>query len=250
LRSMWDAVIGRRVLQRWPRSTCEQRLLGLFGKETVIMMATEGAGARDRTTVDWRRAEFVLTLLGFLGFVTALIKIGTVYDGLPAHPLIIHVPVVLIPLSIVGALACVTRPQWFDRYGVLLCLVSIVGMSSIFLAMNAGSALQGILHLTGEPARLISEHSQAAGILAVIFVAFTATLILTFSAERINGPMGATGLVFADRILGARRTQITLRVILVALALASAYMVFRVGDLGAKAVWLQKVQAAERASHG
>jgi hypothetical protein len=215
-------------------------------------MATQIAARRDTNGVDWRRAEFVLTLLGFVGFITALIKIGTVYDGLPAHPLIIHVPVVLIPLSILGALACVYRPQWFDRYGILLCLISIVGMSSIFLAMNAGSALQGILHLTGQPAHLISEHSQAAGILAVIFVGFTAILILTFSAERISGTMGPTGLIAADRLLGTARTRLALRIILVVLALASAYMVFRVGDLGAKAVWLQKVEAAkaQRASTG
>jgi hypothetical protein len=212
-------------------------------------MATESVGAQEQSRVDWLRAEFVLTLLGFLGFVTALIKITTVYDGLPAHPLIIHVPVVLIPLSIAGALACVARPQWFGRYGILLCLVSIVGMSSIFLAMNAGSALRGLLHLTGQPAHLISEHSQAANILAIIFVAFTAILILTFSAERIAGPLGPTGLVVADRILGTRRAQITLRIVLILLALASAYMVFRVGDLGAKAVWLEKIQAAEHANH-
>lgn len=198
------------------------------------------------TGVDWRRAEFVLALLGVIGFVTALIKITTIYDGLPAHPLIIHVPVVLIPLSILGALACITRPEWFERYGILLCLISIVAMSSIFLAMNAGSALQGLLHLTGEPAHLINEHSQAAGILAVIFVAFTAILILTFSAERITGAEGPTGFAVADRLLGTHRSQLALRVTLVVLALASAYMVFRVGDLGAKAVWLQKLQAAER----
>jgi hypothetical protein len=213
------------------------------------MMAMTTESVRGRPRVDWRRAEFVLTVLGFLGFITAAIKITTVYDGLPAHPLIIHVPVILIPLSILGALACVSRPQWFDRYGILLCLTSIVAMSSIFLAMRAGSALEGVLHLTGEPAHLISEHSHAATILAVIFVAFTAILILTFSAERITDHMGPTGLVVADRVLGTRRTQITLRVVLVVLAVASAYMVFRVGDLGAKAVWLEKMQAAERASH-
>jgi hypothetical protein len=120
--------------------------------------------------------------------------------------LIAALPVVLIPLSIAGALACVARPRWLDRYGILLCLISIVGMSSIFLAMNAGSTLQGILHLTGQPAHLISEHSQAAGILAAVFVAFTAVLILTFSAERINGSQGPTGLGFADRALGAPRS--------------------------------------------
>ena len=100
-------------------------------------MATDSTTTRVITGVDWRRAEFVLTLLAFLGFITVAIKITTVYAGLPAHPLIVHVPVVLIPLSIIGALACVSRPAWFGRYGILLCSMAIVAMSSIFLAMQA-----------------------------------------------------------------------------------------------------------------
>ncbi len=207
-------------------------------------MTTDTVGPRDRSAVDWRRAEFILTLFGFLGFVTVAIKITTVYDGLPAHPLIIHVPVVLIPLSIFGALACVMRPVWFVRYGILLCCVAIVAMSSIFLAMQAGSALRGLLHLRGQAAHLINEHSQAAHILAFVFIAFTAILILTFSATRISGEMGPTGLSIVDRTLSARSTLLVLRVVLIVLAFAAAFWVFRVGDLGAKAVWQQRVQAA------
>jgi uncharacterized membrane protein len=208
-------------------------------------MTTDSTTTRAANRVDWKRAEFVLTLLGFLGFVTAAIKITTVYDGLPAHPLIIHVPVVLIPLSIVGALACVYRPAWFTRYGILLCCIAIVAMSSTFLAMQAGSALQGLLHLQGQAAHLIHEHSQAANILAIVFIAFTAILILTFAATRISGEMGPTGLTFVDHTLSSRSTLVTLRVLLVVLALVAAVCVFRVGDLGAKAVWQQRVQAAQ-----
>lgn len=211
-------------------------------------MTTETVGAPRRSSVDWRRAEFILTLLGFLGFLTAGIKITTVYDSLPAHPLIIHVPVVLIPLSILGALACLVRPDWLVRYGILLCSVSIVAMSSIFLAMQSGSALRGLLHLQGQAAHLVSQHSQAAKILAFVFVAFTAILILTFAATRISGEMGPTGLSIADRILSSRSTLLTLRALLVVLALAGAFCVFRVGDLGAKAVWQQRVQAAQSVS--
>jgi predicted membrane protein DUF2231 len=209
------------------------------------MALTNALEAPDRPKVDWRRAEFILTLFGFLGFVTVAIKITTVYDGLPAHPLIIHVPVVLIPLSILGALASVVRPAWLVRYGILLCSVSIVAMSSIFLAMQAGSGLRGLLHLHGQAAHLINEHSQAANVLAFVFIAFTAILILTFSATRISGEMGPTGLPIVDRMLSARSTLPVLRVLLVVLAVAGAFFVFRVGDLGAKAVWQQRVQAAQ-----
>ncbi|WP_249018973.1 DUF2231 domain-containing protein [Conexibacter sp. S30A1] len=185
---------------------------------------------------DWRRAEFVLTGLAFLGFITVGIKIRTIYAGLPAHPLFIHVPVVLIPLSVLGALACVARPDWFDRYGILLCLCSIVAMSSIFLAMQAGVALLASLRLTGFRLVLVREHEAAAHVLAVAFTLFTACLILTFSAYRISGGW-PTGLAIADDILGSRAIYLLLRVGLVVLALVSAYMVYKVGDLGARAVW-------------
>jgi hypothetical protein len=210
-------------------------------------MTTDSSAVRSSPRrVDWRRAEFVLTGLGFVGFITLGIRIKTIYSGLPAHPLFIHVPVVLIPVTVLGALACIARPSWFDRYGILLCLCGIVAMSSIFLAMEAGAALEGALHLVGQPAQLIHEHSHAAHILAIVFVLFTAVLILTFSAHRISGGM-PTGLGIADALLGSKARYVALRVALVVLALVCAYYVYRVGDLGAKAVWAGRLQAA---AHG
>jgi hypothetical protein len=207
-------------------------------------MATESGGVHRGSGVDWRRAEFALTGLGFLGFVTLAIRIRTVYGDLPAHPLFIHVPVVLIPLSVLGALLLVARPRWQDQFGILLCLCAIVAMSSIFLAMQAGAALEGALHLQGRAALLISDHSKWAHYLAFTFVAFTAILILTFSAHRISAG-NPTGLGLADAVLGSETTYLLLRILLVLLALLSALIVFKVGDLGAKAVWEGRLQAAQ-----
>ena len=77
-----------------------------------------------------------------LGFLTLPIRLTTIYSGLPAHPLFVHVPVVLIPITIVAAIVFVIKPAWFSRYGIALALVSIVAMSSIFLTMQAGAALR------------------------------------------------------------------------------------------------------------
>jgi len=41
-----------------------------------------------------------------------------------------------------------------------------------------------------------------------------------------------------------RSSVLVLRILLVVLALVSAYMVFKVGDLGAKAVWAGRLQHA------
>ncbi|MGD1058560.1 MAG: DUF2231 domain-containing protein [Solirubrobacteraceae bacterium] len=207
-------------------------------------MSTETIAAPPRAGVDWRRAEFVLTLLAFIGFLTLPIRIKTIYSGLPAHPLFVHVPVILIPTTIVAAIVFVIKPQWLTRYGIALALVSIVAMSSIFLAMQAGAALRGALNLQGQAAKLISEHSQAAHILAIVYVLFTATLIVTFAAQRISGGM-PTGLGIVDSLLSPKPMLTALRVVLVVLSLVAGYMCFRTGDLGAKAVWEGRLQSAQ-----
>ncbi|HEY3865676.1 MAG TPA: DUF2231 domain-containing protein [Solirubrobacteraceae bacterium] len=206
-------------------------------------MSTESIAAPGRPGVDWRRAEFVLTLLALLGFLTLPIRITTIYSGLPAHPLFVHVPVVLIPTTVVAAVVFVFRRDWFARCGIALAVVSIVAMSSIFLTMQAGAALRAALHLQGPAATLISEHSQAAHILAYIYVVFTATLIVTFASLRISGGR-PTGLGIVDGLLSPRPVLTGLCVVLVLLSIGAGYMVFRTGDLGAKAVWEGRLQAA------
>lgn len=185
----------------------------------------------------------MLTLLGFLGFLTLPIRITTIYSGLPAHPLFVHVPVVLIPTTVVAAVVFAFKRDWLARYGIALAVVSIVAMSSIFLTMQAGAALRAALHLQGQAAQLISEHSQAAHILAIVYVAFTAALIVTFAAQRISGGM-PTGLSIVDDLLSPKWMVTGLRMLLVLLSIGAGYMVFRTGDLGAKAVWEGRLQAA------
>jgi hypothetical protein len=206
-------------------------------------VSSESTGAGSRAGVDWRRAEFVLTLFAFLGFITLAIRFTTIYSDLPAHPLFVHGPVILIPVTVITAIVFMVKPRWFSRYGIALAVVSIVAMSSIFLTMQAGAALRGELHLQGSAASLISEHSQAAHILAIVYVAFTAILIVSFAACRISGGR-QTGLGIVDRLLSPRSVFTALRVALVALSIGAGFMTFRTGDLGAKAVWAGRLQAA------
>jgi hypothetical protein len=203
-------------------------------------VSSERLAAAGRGGVDWRRAEFVLTALAFLGFITLPIRITTIYSGLPAHPLFVHVPVILIPSTIIAALVFMLKRAWLARYGIALALVSIVAMSSIFLTMQAGAALRGALHLQGQAAKLISEHSQAAHYLAIVYVLFTAVLIVTFAAQRISTGM-PTGLGVLDDLLSSKAVFATLRMML---AIGAGYLVFRTGDLGAKAVWQGRIEAA------
>jgi uncharacterized membrane protein len=187
------------------------------------------------------RPELMLGVLLVLTLALIPIRITTIYSGLPAHPLFVHVPVVLIPTTVVAAVVFVFKREWFARYGIALAVVSIVAMSSIFLTMQAGAALRAALNLQGPAATLISEHAQAAHILAYIYVVFTATLIVTFASLRISGGR-PTGLGIVDRPLSPKPVFTALCVALVLLSIGAGYMVFRTGDLGAKAVWEGRLQ--------
>jgi hypothetical protein len=206
-------------------------------------LGADGIDTRASSHIDWRRAEFVLTLLAFVGFLALPIRVTTIYSGLPAHPLFVHVPVILIPVTVVTALVFMVKADWLSRYGIALALTSIVAMSSVFLTMQAGAALRGELQLQGHAATLISEHSQAAHILAIVYVVFTATLIVTFAARRISSGR-PTGLSVVDHPLSSPVIFGALRIALVLVAIGAGYMTFRTGDLGAKAVWQGRVQSA------
>ena len=214
---------------------------------------TEGSSSADSRDpgagVDWRRAEFILFGLAILSLVSLLISINTISKDLPAHPLFVHVPVVFIPLSVLGALALTARPQWFDRYGILVCLCSIIGMSSIFLAENAGGKLQSDLHLQGRAEQLINQHSGAANTLAIVFAGFTLFMLVSFAAHRIGGG-NLTGLGVLDGAFSSAGVRLGLKLALVVLAVVSAYYVYHTGDLGAKAAWQQRLQAAAASQGG
>jgi hypothetical protein len=36
--------------------------------------------------------------------------------GLPAHPLLVHMPIVLIPLAAIGVVVMLIKPAWHQRY--------------------------------------------------------------------------------------------------------------------------------------
>ena len=199
-------------------------------------MSTETIAARGRARVDWRRAEFVLTLSRVPRLLHAA---DPHHDGLrrlaraPAvhtragHPDPVH-----------RRRRRRVRRQAASGsrgYGIALAVVSIVAMSSIFVAMQAGAGLRGELNLQGQAAKLISEHSQAAHILG--------------SSRRLHGHADRDLRCSADLRRDADRPRDHRRPAVPAMGahrvtrrarggLARRRLYgFRTGDLGAKAVW-------------
>jgi hypothetical protein len=171
----------------------------------------------------WPRAELALAVLAALSLLLNFVHLTTIYEGLPAHPLFLHVPVVLIPTVCVAALVFSVKTDWWRRWGVALAIVAVIALAGLGLTEGAGSALQSALGIQGG---IIAQHIHAAHILRLLFVAFCVLLLATLYAHRSPTPDPArTGL----------------RVVLCLVSLASLYYVFRTGDLGAKAVWYARL---------
>lgn len=115
--------------------------------------------------------------------------------GVPAHPLFVHVPVVLLPLAAVVAVVLLIKHSWFERYK--WALLGMVGLGAIggVLAASSGEELEGALRRTEGVSRSLQEHAEAGemarnvGLLFLIVVLawIFVPMLLTRRAERGGG---------------------------------------------------------------
>jgi hypothetical protein len=166
----------------------------------------------------------VLAGLGVLTFALIPVQINTIYSGLPAHPLFLHVPVILIPVATIAAAMLALRPRLFARHGVWITAVAVVALGTTNLTMSAGKALRKDLGLGGHggfgggAANLVARHAHAADILRLLMILFTGLLVVALAVYR-----GETGVSALDGRLARFRSlapaTLAMRVGLVALAL-------------------------------
>jgi len=171
----------------------------------------------------------ILLALWALCLVLLPFRIGTIYSGLPAHPLFLHVPVIFIPLTGLAALVAAVRPPFLERYGVALAVVTIATLAGTILTADAGSALRRELRggggfggagfgPAGGEASLIARHASAGHMLEYLTIVFALAVI-------------------GSVVLLRRREGAALRIVSALLGIACIFFVVKAGDLGAKAVW-------------
>jgi hypothetical protein len=154
--------------------------------------------------------------------------------GLPAHPLIVHIPVVLLPIAAIGAVFIVISPAWRARIGWLVVIAAGVSLLFVQLAIGSGEVLQESVDETD----LIREHAHLGEGLrpyaAVFFVAVLALMVYdrwrTRRAGSGDAPAVAKG-TWRDPVMA------TLAVVVLASAVLSVVWVYRAGHSGAESVW-------------
>jgi hypothetical protein len=157
-------------------------------------------------------------------------------NGMPLHPLIIHAPVVGIPLALLlAALFAFPRTRAWARWPLALTVLG--SAAATFAARESGQALKASLGLKpGNPVGdLIERHQALADQLFYIMLGYAviavAAVFLVPARDAATGDGAST--------VRSNRGPLGLVLLLLLLAAAAVATVWtaRVGDIGARAVW-------------
>jgi hypothetical protein len=152
----------------------------------------------------------------------------TSISGLPAHPLFAHIPVVLIPLAAVGAVAMLW-PRVRDRIGwVVVGLVFVAGIATQ-LAVDSGQSLKDYVR----ESQLVRDHTHMGENIRpwvlLMFLALLGVMIVArIARRRAEAPDGRNPLQIAG---------VTLTVLSIVFSGVATYWIYKIGHSGSKAVW-------------
>ncbi|WP_018177613.1 DUF2231 domain-containing protein [Jongsikchunia kroppenstedtii] len=153
-------------------------------------------------------------------------------DGLPAHPLLVHLTVVAIPLAALLGIVAVLWPRARTWMGLMPSVVALVAVVMTPITTSAGEALiKTKRHIN--PALEKHEHlgDQMIYWVAPLFVAIVLFWALTTDLGVV--------VRYRDSVppLPARATTLVLGAAVIVTAIGSIIWVYRIGHLGAESVW-------------
>lgn len=156
-------------------------------------------------------------------------------NGLPAHVLLLHVVVVLIPLAALLATLGALWPAIRRRLGIITPLTALAGLIFVPLTTSAGEWLRDRVPSSD----LVRRHAELGdGLLvwaALLFALAAGIWLLDLSAKR--------GWQLPAALL-SRATRTVASALLVVVAVAAVVQVYRIGDSGAKAAWNDRLTPA------
>lgn len=151
--------------------------------------------------------------------------------GIPAHPLFVHLPVVLLPVLAPGAWLVAARPDWRQRWLRPLFAVSLVTMVATILAAESGGPLKEALQ-PGLGTR-IDRHQELGEQTARLAALFFASVAVTTGADWwLRRDRTRVDL----RAVGARAVQ-AVAVTAAVLGTLAAIWAIRTGHEGARVTW-------------
>lgn len=221
-------------LGRWARDGP----LGGVGVASSAHLVTRqphvGAGTRNTS----------LQMIAFVNNKDMFTEIG----GVPAHPLFVHVPVVLIPLASITLLVWAIVPRLARALAGVTTVMAVVAAVSVLTARSSGEALMELFGFSEAAPGPVATHAQwanyttvAASVLAVVALAMfwlywrerRAAATVTSSRSGDRGAASASTHA-AGGVLG-----IAVHGCAVIAAIVATYVVVQTGHQGAVLTWQQ-----------
>jgi hypothetical protein len=152
-------------------------------------------------------------------------------NGLPAHVLLVHFVVVLVPLTALALAVGAIWPRAAQRMGIVLPLLALVTLASVPLATEAGEWLEE--HVDSNA--LVRRHAELGdGLLPWAMGLFVLAALVWWAARR-------TAAAASQDSGGTRWSGVPVRaaaaVLSLVVAAGAVVDVYRIGDSGAKAAW-------------
>lgn len=144
-------------------------------------------------------------------------------QGLPLHPLVVHLVVVLGPLAALMLLAHALVPRWRGGLRWPTLLLAAVAAASAWVAVQAGQNLRDRL---GEPTFDHAAKGQLAAIAVYTFLGATVLVVLLLCRPGATGALNTLGVLVAVGAVGFLMVTVLLA-----------------GHSGAESVWQEQVAA-------
>jgi uncharacterized membrane protein len=144
--------------------------------------------------------------------------------GLPAHPMMVHAPVVLVPLLTLACVTVAVRPGWRARLSPWLVAASVVSFVATMLAMKSGEKFDKLLQGQVD----ISKHESLAGTTRLFVLVLLVVLVAAAVVDRRRPADGAEP---------AANVSLALSWVAVVVAVLATVWMVRTGHEGARLVW-------------
>ena len=141
--------------------------------------------------------------------------------GTPAHPLLVHIPIVLLPLLAVAAIAMAVKPALRSRLTWVLFGTTLITAAVTYWATQAGQHLRNALQpaLGTKADRHMELGNQTALLATIFFVGAACMVVMNHWFKRLT--RSATVLAWVVALVGV----------------VAAVWVIRTGHEGARITW-------------
>jgi hypothetical protein len=155
--------------------------------------------------------------------------------GLPAHPLIVHAALALVPAAAVLTVVAALWPTARRRIGWLGVVLAALAVFTVWMAQGSGEELEHQV----EETHLVEEHTELGDQMLIPAIAMLVGAVLVTAVGRRDGGPARTEESPAGSFSMRGASALSALVAVVGLATSgfAVVQVFRVGHSGAKAVW-------------